>query len=68
MKWVSNLPDSEHTPYPFIAAEPHFKSLVSYMRPSDYVLWGTVTAAGPGALLLWGTFFCSFQKNACLLP
>ena len=45
MKWVTNLPDSDHTPFPVIEQEPHFKKVVSYFRTSDWLTvaaWGTV--------------------------
>lgn len=35
-----------------IDADPHFKRVVRYFRPSDYAVWGTATAAFPGGLLL----------------
>ncbi|KAJ3236885.1 hypothetical protein HDU81_010250 [Chytriomyces hyalinus] len=49
MKFVSNLPDQEHVPYKFIAAEPHFKYVMSYMRSSDIVMAGAIGAGFPAA-------------------
>ena len=57
MKWVANLPDSKHTPFPVIAEEPHIKTVVQYFRPSDYLLASGITLAGPGSLYLWGSFY-----------
>jgi hypothetical protein len=54
MKWVANLPDAKHTPFPVIAEEPHIKTVVRYFRPSDYLLAAGITLAGPGSLYLWG--------------
>ena len=42
------------TPYRLIDADPHATRVVSYMRPSDYAVWGGSTAAAPAALYLWG--------------
>jgi hypothetical protein len=41
------------TPYPVIDADPHFRRVVGYMRPNDYVLWGGAAAAGPLLLSFW---------------
>ncbi|KAF9648636.1 hypothetical protein BDM02DRAFT_3186960 [Thelephora ganbajun] len=41
------------TPYKLIDADPHATRVISYMRPSDFAVWGGATAAGPGALYLW---------------
>ncbi|KAI1493687.1 21 kDa subunit of NADH dehydrogenase [Biscogniauxia mediterranea] len=41
------------TDYPLIDNDPHFKRVVGYARPSDYVHGAVATAAGPG--LLWLT-------------
>jgi len=41
------------TPYPLIDCDPHAFRVVSYMRPSDYAVWGASTAAVPSALYLW---------------
>ena len=42
------------TPYRLIDADPHASRVISYMRPSDYAVWGGATAAAPAALYLWG--------------
>ena len=42
------------TPYQLIDADPHASRVISYMRPSDYAVWGGSTAAAPAALYLWG--------------
>ncbi|KAF9085392.1 hypothetical protein BGX29_007412 [Mortierella sp. GBA35] len=39
------------TEFPVIDSDPHFNRVVSYMRGSDVVAWGGLTAAAPGALL-----------------
>jgi hypothetical protein len=54
VKFVSNLPDSDHVPYPVIAAEPHIKTVVSYFRPSDYAAWTAIGAGFPLAQVAWG--------------
>ncbi|KAL2916080.1 hypothetical protein HK105_204504 [Polyrhizophydium stewartii] len=53
MKWVSNLPDDEHTPYKFITAEPDYKTVVRYFRPSDYAIAGATTIGFPLGLAVW---------------
>jgi len=45
------------TPYKLIDADPHASRVVSYMRPSDYVVWGGATAAAPATMYLWGEHF-----------
>ncbi|ORY37629.1 hypothetical protein BCR33DRAFT_663462 [Rhizoclosmatium globosum] len=57
MKFVSNLPDNQHVPYKFLAAEPHFKTVVQYFRPSDYWTIAGVTVGFPAAHVLWGNLF-----------
>lgn len=42
-----------HTPYPVIDIDPHFKRVVGYMRPNDYLVWTGATGAFPLALSLW---------------
>ena len=51
-----NMPPQKvvSTPYRLIDADPHVTRVVSYMRPSDYAVWGGSTAAAPAALYLWG--------------
>ncbi|KAI7816897.1 NADH-ubiquinone oxidoreductase complex I, 21 kDa subunit-domain-containing protein [Gamsiella multidivaricata] len=39
------------TEYPVIDSDPHFSRVVRYMRGSDYVAWGALTAGGPAVLL-----------------
>ncbi|KAG0043170.1 hypothetical protein BGZ83_011760 [Gryganskiella cystojenkinii] len=39
------------TEYPVIDSDPHFTRVVSYMRGSDVVAWGGMTAAAPAILL-----------------
>ncbi|KAI8922610.1 NADH-ubiquinone oxidoreductase complex I, 21 kDa subunit-domain-containing protein [Entophlyctis helioformis] len=53
MKWVSNLPDDEHVPYKFLAAEPDIKTMVRYFRPSDYLTIAGVGVGFPAALAIW---------------
>jgi len=43
-----------YAPYELIDSDPHFSRVVSYMRPSDYAVWGGGTAAAPAAIYLWG--------------
>ncbi|KAJ3405919.1 hypothetical protein HDU80_000489 [Chytriomyces hyalinus] len=66
MKFVSNLPDQEHVPYKFIAAEPHFKYVMSYMRSSDIVMAGAIGAGFPAAHMVWERLAPTFHPR--LLP
>ena len=43
-----------NTAFTPIDSDPHFKRVVSYFRPSDYVAWAGATAAFPSALYLMG--------------
>lgn len=43
------------TAYPLIDSDPHFRRVVSYFRPSDYVAWASGAVAFPSALYLMGT-------------
>ncbi|CAB4406805.1 unnamed protein product [Rhizophagus irregularis] len=43
---------SSQTNYPVIDIDPHFKRVVRYFRPSDYVVWAGVTASGPAFMLM----------------
>ena len=51
------------TPYKLIDADPHASRVISYMRTSDYAVWGGATAAAPTALYLWGEYF-EITRNA----
>lgn len=42
------------TPFPIIDVDPHFKRVVSYMRPSDYAAWGTAALAFPFTIYFMG--------------
>ncbi|MCJ1460033.1 hypothetical protein MMC28_010412 [Mycoblastus sanguinarius] len=42
-----------NTEYPLIDSDPHFKRVVKYARPSDYVQGLATAAFGPGLMLLW---------------
>ncbi|OAQ30435.1 hypothetical protein K457DRAFT_155004 [Linnemannia elongata AG-77] len=42
------------TEFPVIDSDPHFNRVISYMRGSDVVAWGGLTAAAPAALLALG--------------
>ncbi|PWN26673.1 hypothetical protein BDZ90DRAFT_253314 [Jaminaea rosea] len=44
------------TEFPLIDSDPHFKRVISYMRPSDYVAWGSATVGFPSALYLMEMF------------
>lgn len=48
-----SYPKPLNTEYPLIDADPHVKRVLSYMRPSDYAVWGTATIAAPAALNFW---------------
>ncbi|MCJ1477210.1 hypothetical protein MMC13_005881 [Lambiella insularis] len=41
------------TPYPLIDNDPHFRRVVRYARPSDYVAAGAIGVAGPATMLIW---------------
>ena len=60
MKWIYSVPDDGQSPYPVIYDEPHLKTLVTYMRPSDYLTWAGVTIAFPTALYAWGNYRTKF--------
>ncbi len=53
VRFFSNLPDQEHLPYKFIAAEPHVKDIVGYFRPSDWAVTLGVGLGVPTFLTLW---------------
>ncbi|KAG0279267.1 hypothetical protein BGZ95_001797 [Linnemannia exigua] len=42
---------SDRTEHPVIDSDPHFNRVVRYMRGSDYVAWGALTAGAPAILL-----------------
>lgn len=48
-----SYPKPLNTQYPLIDADPHVKRVISYMRPTDYVLWGGATFAAPALLKFW---------------
>ncbi|KAI8831428.1 NADH-ubiquinone oxidoreductase complex I, 21 kDa subunit-domain-containing protein [Chytridium lagenaria] len=53
VKWFSNLPDSDHVPYTFIAAEPHLKTVVRYFRTEDYAAMVGIGAGFPLFQVAW---------------
>ncbi|KAL2209572.1 NADH-ubiquinone oxidoreductase [Sarocladium strictum] len=44
------------TEFPLIDNDPHFKRVVGYARPSDYLAGGIAAAAGPGLMLAMEKF------------
>ncbi|EGF76883.1 hypothetical protein BATDEDRAFT_92288 [Batrachochytrium dendrobatidis JAM81] len=54
MKWVSNLPQGDDIPYPFITDEPDLKTMARYFRTSDYVAMTGFATVFPGALYALG--------------
>lgn len=44
------------TDYPQIDTDPHFKTVVRYFRPSDYMTWGGMTVGGPAFLYMFGEY------------
>lgn len=54
VKFVSNLPDSEHSQFPVIDPEPNPFTIAKFFRGSDYALMMGTTFGMPGALYLWG--------------
>jgi hypothetical protein len=40
MKFLGNVKDDEHVPYPILDKDPHIIQLCSYFRPSDYYFMG----------------------------
>jgi hypothetical protein len=53
MKFISNIPDQQHVPFPIIAEEPHLKHIVRLLRPTDYLTIAGFGTLFPGALYLW---------------
>ncbi|KAJ3328617.1 hypothetical protein HDU76_009631 [Blyttiomyces sp. JEL0837] len=53
VKFVSNIPDSDHAPYPVIEAEPHIKHVLRFLRGEDYLLAGAIGAGFPLAHVAW---------------
>lgn len=51
------------TEFPLIDSDPHFKRVISYMRPSDYVAWGSATVGFPSALYLMGAYVCARRHD-----
>ncbi|KAG0285971.1 hypothetical protein BGZ96_009864 [Linnemannia gamsii] len=48
---MSSAEQYVRTEHPVIDSDPHFNRVVRYMRGSDYVAWGALTAGAPAALL-----------------
>ncbi|SZF01662.1 unnamed protein product [Blumeria hordei] len=42
-----------HSDFPLIDSDPHFRRVISYARPSDYVAGAITAAGGPALMLLW---------------
>ena len=62
---ATKMPDNVvQSPYPLIDADPHFSRVVRYMRPSDYAVWASGTAAFPSAIYFWGTWFAFISRAA----
>jgi hypothetical protein len=40
--------------YEVIDTDPHFKRVVGYFRPTDYLTWAAGTASLPAAIYAWG--------------
>lgn len=51
---MSSAEQYVRTEYPLIDSDPHFNRVVRYMRGSDLVAWGGLTAAAPATLLAFG--------------
>jgi hypothetical protein len=51
---MSSAEQYVRTEHPVIDSDPHFTRVVRYMRGSDLVAWGGLTAAGPATLLAFG--------------
>ena len=52
-RFVGNVPDSAHSPYPVISTSPPLSVLFNYMRPSDIQSMLLATALGPSLYVLW---------------
>ncbi|KAJ3216022.1 hypothetical protein HK099_006092 [Clydaea vesicula] len=63
MRFFSNLPDDEHVPFKFIAADPHVKDVVRYFRPSDYLHSTAVALGGPAIFYAWERYSPSFHPR-----
>ncbi|CAG8723345.1 16194_t:CDS:2 [Acaulospora morrowiae] len=50
-------PQVPKTEYPVIDTDPHFKRVVRYFRPSDYLSWAAITGFGPA-------FYLFLEKTA----
>ncbi|KAJ3096345.1 hypothetical protein HDU97_006018 [Phlyctochytrium planicorne] len=57
VKWISNLPDSDHVPFKLIAEEPHIKTVVKYFRAEDYLAWAAIAAGFPAAQVAFVRFW-----------
>jgi hypothetical protein len=40
--------------FPVLDTDPHFRRVVSYMRPSDHLVWAGAAGAFPGAIYAMG--------------
>ncbi|KAL5614204.1 hypothetical protein BROUX41_000043 [Berkeleyomyces rouxiae] len=56
------------TDYPLIDSDPHFKRVIGYARPSDYVHGLLAAAFGPGALLFMEKFAPSHVGKGGFAP
>ncbi|KAJ3184633.1 hypothetical protein HDU87_004036 [Geranomyces variabilis] len=63
VQFFGNLPDNEHVPYQFIAAEPHVRDIFRYMRNEDYAVGGAVAAGFPAAHYIWERAVPSFHPR-----
>ncbi|KAG0296660.1 hypothetical protein BGZ97_004482 [Linnemannia gamsii] len=48
---MSSAEQYVRTEHPVIDSDPHFNRVIRYMRGSDYVAWGALTAGAPAVLL-----------------
>ena len=52
-RFIGNIPDSAHSPFPVIASEPSVTNLIRYMRPSDIMTISLITTIPPTLYVLW---------------
>ena len=56
---MSDVPARESTTtHKAIDLDPHFARVIRYFRPSDYVVWGALTASGPAFVIGFGKVGC----------
>lgn len=60
---MSSAEQYVRTEHPVIDSDPHFNRVIRYMRGSDYVAWGALTAGTPAVLLALGNSLFKEEKK-----